>query len=73
MLFDTEYTNLKDTLTEPKASQSKDDEIESLRKRAERAEMLLEKSYREAGVWNSTRQAVEERLAQLRLLFLPLI
>lgn len=67
MLFDTEYTNLKDTLTEPTASQSKDDEIESLRKRAERAEMLLEKSYREAGVWNSTRQAVEERLAQLRL------
>jgi chromosome segregation ATPase len=69
MLFEAEYSNLKDSLTEPTSSrqQSKDEEMEALRRRAERAESLLEKSYREAGVWNSTRQAVEERLAELRL------
>jgi hypothetical protein len=67
MLFETEYTNLKDSLTEPASTdESQGDEIEALRKRAERAEMLLEKSYREAGVWNSTRHAVEDRLAKLR-------
>lgn len=41
-------------------NQSKDEEIQTLRLRLERAESLLEKSYKESGVWNAARDAVED-------------
>jgi chromosome segregation ATPase len=66
ILFETEYSSLRESLAHTATEcHSKDDEIEMLRRRAERAENLLERSYKGAGAWNTAREAVEERLAEL--------